>query len=423
MIDKPKLFLTLKEFWFFMLFLSILISIRLFVTYIDYQEFKDKPFYYTETKVLNAYEKDRDKKHFTVLKLYSQKLDLKFFTITSIPSKEIHQRLRVKLFPNSKMKFHEYLGTSFISSKINRIFPKDSNLKSNIIDYISTQHSNSMLSNFYNAIFLAEPLERELRSQVSKLGVSHLIALSGFHLGILSTILFFLLRPIYRLFQQHYFPYRFDLIDIGFSVLVILLLYLIFVDSPASLIRSYVMLLTTWILLILGVELLTLSFLVTITFIIITISPHLLLSLSFWLSVIGVFYIFLLLNYFSHVNKYIMTTIISFGIFILMLPVVHIIFPITTPLQLISPILSLLFTLFYPLSMILHLFGFGDILDPILLKLFTLDTFTVDRLIDPYIGFAYLSLSLVAFYDRRLFYLLLLVSFGFFIWFFILFWI
>ncbi len=423
MLEKPKLFLDSKQFWLSMLFLSSLLAIRIFLIYSDYKEFKDKPFYFTEVNVLQAYEKYKNNRYYTVLKLYSSDLDIQFFTISSIPSKEIYQRLRMKLFPNFKMRFMEYLGTSFISSQVNEIYPKESDLKGRILDYIDKQHQNSMVANFYSAIFLAKPLSKALRKQVSILGVSHLIALSGFHLGILSGLLFFLLRPIYRVFQQRYFPYRFDLIDVGFIVLIILAGFVWFVGSPPSLIRSYMMILSTWILLILGVELLTLSFLVTVILILLIIFPHLLLSLAFWLSIIGVFYIFLLLHYISHLNNITITALISFGLFVLMLPIVHIVFPIVSPLQLGSPFLSLIFTLFYPLSIFLHLICIGDILDSVLIQLFTLKGTTLEIVVNPFLGGAYLLLSIGAFYFRKIFYLLLIVAFGFFIYFFIYFWI
>ena len=423
MLEKPKLFLNRKQFWVSMLFLLFLLVARLFFLYSDYQEFKNKPFYFTTVDVLQAYEKTKGKRGYTVLKLYSPALKLTFFTITSISPKDIHQRLRMQLFPNYKMQFSEYLGTSFISSKVNRVFVEEHSAKVELLNAIVNQHQNGMIANFYNAIFFAEPLEKNLRNQVSKLGISHLIALSGFHLGILSALLFFLLRPLYRFFQQRYFPYRFDLIDVGFVVLVILAGYVWFVDAPASLLRSYMMILSTWVLLFLGVELLTLSFLSTIVLILLILFPHLLVSLAFWFSVMGVFYIFLLLHYFSHVGKIMMTLIISFGLFILMLPVVHMVFPMTTPLQLLSPFLSLLFSAFYPLSMLLHLLGIGYLLDGVLLQLFTMES-SVNSVVVPSLltGF-YLLLSLGAFYFRRLFYLLLSLCLIFSMYLFIGFWL
>lgn len=423
MLEKPKLFLTLKQFWFSMLFLFLLLFIRLFFLYSEYEEFKEKPFYFTEVTVIKAYTKVKNSSSYTVLKLYSSDLNLNFFTTTFLNSTKIHQKLRMKLFPSNKMKFSEYLGTSFINSKVNEIFLEEKSSKVELLNFINHQHENKMISDFYNAIFFADPLEKNLRNQVSKLGISHLIALSGFHLAILSGLLFFLIRPLYRFFQQRYFPYRFDLLDVGFMVLVILAGYVLFVDAPASLIRSYMMILTTWILLLLGVELLTLSFLSTITLILLIIFPHFLLSLAFWFSVMGVFYIFLLLHYFSHVNKLMMTLIISFGIFLLMLPVVHMVFSMTTPLQLFSPFLSLAFSFFYPLSMGLHLLGIGELFDGLLVQLFTIESSESQILVSPFLGIVYLLLSLGAFYSKVLFYLLAFVSLGFSLKLFMGFWV
>ena len=272
-----------------------------------------------------------------------------------------------------------------------------------------------MVSNFYKAIFFATPLEKNLRVQVASLGISHLIALSGFHLAILSTLLFFLIRLLYRPIQQYYFPSRFDLYDVGFLVLVLLAWYVWFVDAPPSLLRSYTMMFLAWVLLVLGMNLLSFTFLSTVVLFLLVIFPKMLLSLAFWFSVLGVFYIFLLLKYFSHLNKYLMTLIISFGIFILMLPIVHLVFPIVNLLQLTSPFLSLLFTIFYPLGMGLHLFGIGDIFDPLLLNLFTLKSNEYEFMVHFGYGIAYLLLSFLSVYYKWLFYMLFLVAFLFFV--------
>ena len=409
MLEKPKLFLNLKQFWFSMLFLFLLLLVRLSFIYVEYQNFREKPFYFTEVEVLKSYSKIKNKKSYTVLKLYSSELNLNFFTTTWISSTEIHQRLRMKLFPTVEMKFFEYLGISFINSKVNEVFKAEKSSKSEVLKFIDHQHENSMVSNFYNAIFFAQTVEKDLRNEVSKLGVSHLIALSGFHLAILWSLLFFLLRPLYRFFQQRYFPYRFDLLDVGFIVLLFLAWYVWFVDAPASLIRSYTMIFTTWILLILGVELVTLSFLSTIVLLILTVFPNLLVSLAFWFSVVGVFYIFLLLHYFSAVHKFLMTLIVSFGLFFLMLPVVHMVFPLTTPLQLLSPFLSLAFSIFYPMSMGLHILQIGGLFDGWLLHLFMLQSSEVQMVVPALFGTSYLLLSLGAFYSKKLFYVLTLI--------------
>lgn len=423
MLEKPKLFLTLKEFWFVIIFLLILLGVRLSFFYSDYQHFIVKPFYYTQVEVLQAYHKKGKYHTYTILKLYSSALNLNFFTRTTRLENPLSKCLRIKVFPDNKMSFFDYLGTSFMHSQIKEEYPLVVDTKSKLLESIAHQHATAMMRNFYQAIFFAEPLMKSLRYQVSILGVSHLIALSGFHLAILSTLLFFLLRPLYRVTQQHYFPYRFDLLDIGLMVLIILAWYVWFVGAPPSLLRSYMMLLMAWILLFLGLELLSFTFLSFIVMLLLVLFPKMLLSLAFWFSVLGVFYIFLLLCYWSHLNKYMMSVVISFSIFLLMLPIVHMVFPIVSPLQLLSPFLSLVFSIFYPLTIGLHLIGMGNLFDSWLLQLFSLKSPINHVVVAPFYGIIYLLLSLMALYSRWFFYLLFLSAFGFFLWLFMGFWV
>ncbi len=423
MLEKPKLFLNAKEFWLIVSLLLLLLLVRVIFLYKSYQEFKEKPFYYTDVEVLQAYEKQSKEGAYTILKLYAPTLDLNFFSRTKMSVQALSPTLRLKLFPHQEMSFFDYLGTSFIFSSINQIYEQKRGIKDDFLTFIEKQHEDEKIASFYKAIYFATPLDSVLRTQVSRLGVSHLIALSGFHLAILSTLLFFLIRPLYRFFQQRYFPYRFDLYDVGFVVLVVLASYVYFVDAPASLLRSFAMLAVTWVVLVLGIELLSFTFLSITVLFLLVLFPKMLLSLAFWFSVAGVFYIFLLLHYFANLNRYLMTLAISFGIFILMLPIVHMVFPLVSPLQLSSPFLSLGFSLFYPLSILLHVVGMGSLFDSMLLKIFTLEVSEKLVIVDRLYGVAYLVLSFLAIFSKRIFYLLLLAAMLFSIWLFMGFWV
>ena len=419
MLEKPKLFLTAKEFWVVVSIFLLLLFLRLSFIYDEYKTFSQKEFYFTHVEVIQQYQKSKNGKTYTILRVYSKELDLNFFTRTYRDEVYLGRGLRLKLFPHKNMNFFDYLGKSFISSRINRVYKLPPSFKYLLLEKIAEQHQNSQIIDFYQAIFLATPLQKGLRKQVSILGVSHLIALSGFHLGILWGVLFFLFKPLYRLIQQAYFPYRFDLIDVGFFVLLLLGWYVWFVDSPASLLRSYTMMVMGWGVLILGIELLTFSFLATMIMILLLLFPKMLLSLAFWFSVLGVFYIFLLVERFRTLNKLLMMLLISFGIFVLMLPIVHMIFPITSTLQLYSPLLSLAFTPFYPLSILAHLIGHGGVFDGLLVALFNLESNTVEIKLDIIYGTGYLLLSFAAIYFRWLFYPLLIMAIGFMGWMFL----
>ena len=406
-LQKPKLFLDRKGFMLAMGLLLLLLLVRLFFRYQVYQDFITKPFYYTYTTVLHAYEKSKNGKQYTVLKLKSQE-NLSFYTTTHRKGHFHHKRLRLQIFPNESIKFTEYLGTFYVKSKIKHQEKLALSFKDSVLERVSKQHETEGLQSFYHAIFFATPLSKSLREKIAKLGVSHLVALSGFHVGILWGMVYGLLFLLYRPLQQKFFPYRHALFDVGLVSMVLLGFYVWFVGFPPSLLRSFVMLFLGWGVLLLGMELLSFTFLTSVMLTLLVIFPSLLVSLSFWLSVAGVFYIFLLLQYTQTFHlKVISLLVIPFGIFLLMLPIVHGIFGMTSVYQLLSPLLSILFVIFYPLMMVLHLLGFGALFDAQLLWLFDLPTQSIESLLPWWVVLIYVGVSLLAIWYRSMFYIVL----------------
>jgi len=406
-LEKPKLFPERKGFMLAMGALIFLLLIRLFFSYQAYQNFIAKPFYYTYVEVIVAYEKSKNGKRYTVLKLKSEEGFI-FYTTTHRKEDFNYKRLRLQIFPNESIHFTDYLGTFYVQSKIKHQEQLPLAFKNTLLNSVASQHKSEDLKSFYNAIFFATPLAKSLREQIAKLGVSHLVALSGFHLGILWGLVYGLLLLLYRPVQQKFFPYRHALFDVGLVAMILLGLYVWFVDFPPSLVRSYAMVLVGWGVLLLGIELLSFTFLTTILLSLVVLFPSLLVSLSFWLSVAGVFYIFLLLQYTQEFNAKIISFIfIPFGIFILMLPVVHGIFGMTSVYQLLSPLLSILFVPFYPFVMLLHLLGIGGIFDTYLLCLWSLPTQSFESLLPWWIVLGYIGLSMVAIWYRKMFYVVL----------------
>jgi len=412
-LEKPKLFPEKKMFVWVMVALVAVILIRLFFEYQSYRNFTSKPFYYTQAKVLNAYTKSKNGKYYQVLKLRSDD-GFTFYTTSHRKESFDHKYLRLKILPNEGISFKDYLGTFYVKSRIKDQEPLPLTFKDDLLGKVASQHQENALQSFYNAIFFATPLQKELREKISMLGVSHLVALSGFHLGILWGLVYGMLLLLYRPLQQRFFPYRHALFDVGLVAIIFLGAYLWFVDFPPSLVRSYAMVLVGWMVILLGMELLSFTFLTTIGLTLIALFPSLLVSLSFGLSIAGVGYIFLLLQYAKEFNKWIITLLfIPFGIFILMLPVVHAIFGVTSGYQLLSPLLSLLFIPFYPLVMVLHVIGFGGVLDSALLWLFELPKESVDRLLPLWAMLGYVGLSLGAIWYRKVFYAVLVLAFGY----------
>ena len=402
-LEKPKLFPEKKIFIGVILFFLFVILIRLFFEYQAYQQFISKPFYYTHAKVLHAYQKSKGHQRYQVLKLRNQE-GLTFYTTNYSKDHFAHKRLRLQIFPNKNISFADYLGTFYVKSRIKAQELLPATFKDRLLEKVASQHEKSSLQLFYNAIFFATLLEKELREKIGMLGVSHLVALSGFHLGILWGLVYGLMLLLYRPLQQHFFPYRHALFDVGLTAMILLGTYVWFVDFPPSLVRSYAMVLVGWIVLLLGLELLSFTFLTIIILILVALFPSLLVSLGFGLSVAGVFYIFLLLQYSKGVKTWIISLIfIPLGIFLLMLPIVHTVFPVTSGYQLLSPLLSLLFIPFYPFVIGLHLLGWGSLLDTGLSALFALPKSSTESLLPLWAILGYIGISIGAIWSKKLF--------------------
>ena len=409
-IEKPALFGNRREWGYFIVLIGLLLSVRLFVSYQSYRDFVTKPLYYTTATILNTYPKERNGRAYSVLKLHDEEGRV-FFTSANSTKHHRGERVRLALYPGERIGFWDYVGSFYIKSRIAQTLPSPSTIKQQLEQKVASQHDSPMMQSFYQGIFFASPLSQALREKISLLGVSHLVALSGFHLGILWSLIYGLLLFVYKPVQQRYFPYRFSLLDVGFVTVLVLGLYLWFVAFPPSLVRSYAMVLVGWVVILLGMELLSFTFLTIIGLILLLLFPALLVSLGFWLSVAGVFYIFLLLHYTKGLHKGIISLlVIPLGIFVLMLPVVHTVFGMTTPYQLLSPLLSILFIPFYPLAMVLHLLGMGGLLDDGLLWLFGFSPVGTEKLMPFWAAAVYVGLSVAAIWSRVVFLLLLVLA-------------
>jgi competence protein ComEC len=409
MIPPPTLYFFKEEFKYTIWVLIALVIIRLGFEYLSYREFVSKPFYFTQATVVDSYTKTKHNYTYTVLKLQSK--DLTFYTTTHKRSDFANTSLRVELFPTTDISFASYLSSFYVKSKIKSIQKLPQTTKMQIIQYIQKQHDNLLLSQFFSAIFFATSLPKDIREQISKLGISHLVALSGLHLGLLWSFIYMILYYPYKYLHYNVFPYRFIYFDLGFIALVVLGAYVYFVGYPPSLIRAYGMIFFAWLMLILGIEVLDFELFATVVAILLVLMPWLVFSIGFWLSVAGVFYIFLTLRYTKRYSAKVITfVILPFVIFLLMQPIVHTIFPMTTIYQLLSPIFSVLFTPFYIISIILHLFGWGGVFDSLLTTLLTLDITSVDIKLPIWLLVGYLYLSYKAIFSKRYFYILLFTA-------------
>ncbi|RUM65754.1 MAG: ComEC/Rec2 family competence protein [Sulfurospirillum sp.] len=368
-MEKLDLFRSKKEMLLFTLFMLLLFAGHLLLRYHYFQQFHEHKFFHTGATVLNHYQKRKPSgKIYQVLKLRSDNGAVFYTTNYEDLINLKGRRVRLGIITD-KITFTEYLRTFYVPSYDIRIFEKERGIKSWLHEKIVGQHESNTTAELFSALFLGEPIGKPLRRDVSKLGISHLIAISGFHLGVLFAILYFLFRYPYYQLQNRYFPYRNMRFDLTMVILAILFAYLWMLDFIPSLLRSFVMLAYGFFLFHRHFKILSFEVLFVTVVTILVIFPSFLFSIGFWFSVAGVFYIYLFLHHFSHLKAWQIVILLNIWVYLLMIPVVHYFFTTFSWYQLCSPLLSILFVIFYPLEMLLHLIGQGDLLDGMLLKL------------------------------------------------------
>lgn len=411
-LERVELF-TKKEFLSFLLLSLFILSYSLLINFQEYKNLTRFDSYIINATVLKQYTKTKDSKSYQVLKLKTDN----GVTFYSGAKKSFANakgiELTLEIFAG-KITFYQYLTGFYAYSRVQNINKKET-LKQKINSYIASQHNNENMANIYLALFSASSLNKNLQTTFSTLGVSHLLAISGFHLGVLSGLLFFLIRPIYNFFQNRYFPYRNSKFDIFLIVAVSLLLYLSFLGSPPSLLRAFGMLIVGFVLYDRGIKIISMQTLLLTVILLVVIFPKLTFSLGFWLSISGVFYIFLFMIHFKHLSKIKQFILIPFWVYILMLPFSLSIFSNFSIYHPLSVIWTSLFTIFYPLSILLHLFNFGNIFDGILESYILLAQNQTSVALDVKWLVIHIVLSLVNIYKKSIVWLLLALSLSFFI--------
>ncbi len=389
---EVKLFEGKRDYFIFFALLSLIFLVNLTLKYNTYKNLTSKPVNTIYATVINQYQKTKHDKNYTVLKLRSDDGYI-FYTTSKEDLKNLmYDRLRLKIV-TKKIEFLDLFKGFYAPTFYLEVMQKDK-LKEKILNFITSQHKDNLTKELFSALFLAKPISKELRKKVSNLGISHLIAISGFHLGVLFFILYTLLKYPYRFFQDRFFPYRNRRFDLTVFIIAILFFYLYLLGFVPSLVRSYVMLIVGFVLYDRFVKIVSFEVLAVAILLILAFIPSFFFSIGFWFSVSGVFFIYLFLNYFSHLKEWQIVLFLNLWVYIMMLPIIHYIFPKFTFLQFLSPLLSIAFILFYPLELFLHLVGMGGVLDEWILKLFDLksNSYFISTPLWFLVGFLLLSL-------------------------------
>ena len=361
---EPVPLLEGKREWIaFFLAAALLFGLHLAWRYREYRRFVDRPLAYVWGRVFWVAPVPDERGRIRA-KVCAPEIGC-FWTAWHTKSDDLEgRRVRLKIFLRRPPGFVRYLRGAYLPTRVLERSLEPPDLRSRLGRWIERQHSSSEMAALYRALFLADPLPDTLRQKLTAWGINHLAALSGFHLGILTGVLWAFLGPAYRRLQRRFFPWRHELRDVGMAVMLLLAAYLWLTGAPPSLLRAYVMALLGWIALLWGVEIKRYGFLAVVAGVLLVLFPELFFSWGFWLSMSGVYFIYLLLHRAGSVPSWLMGgAVIPAGLFLLMAPLVHTLFERVTPGQPLSILISLLFVPFYPLAMLSHLAGAGGVMD------------------------------------------------------------
>lgn len=399
-MQNLPLFKDNKERRVFFIIIFLVFLFNIYNEYTNFTKFKTNEIYETKGTIVNSYSKE----NYLILKIKTK--NFTFFTSTQQKS-QFYKFQNINIYVvTQNIDFYSYLKGFYTKSFNLTIIKHDKTLKESLIQLIESQHSSKEIASLYSALFLASSLDPSIRELASNLGISHLIAISGFHLGLISFVLYFILHLLYNKVHNSLVPYRNKRFDIMIIVTILLFTYLLFLDLPASLLRAFVMFVFALFLLRCNIKLISFETLFIITIFIIALFPKLLFSLSLWFSIAGVFYIFLFLKYFKGMNKYLQLLIFNFWIYLAINPIVHYFFATTSLEQLFSPLLTILFTLFYPISVLLHMINLGGLFDGLLQYLINLDIVSSETFTPLWVFLIYLLISFFSTLKKEFFILL-----------------
>ncbi len=349
-----------KNYFYISTFLILLFIVNLSFEYKKYKDFIEEEIFISDFEVSNIY----DKKEYIVLKLTNN--DFVYFTSINNNLKVEKLQSLTALLNTKNIDFISYLKGFYAKTLFIENIKTKENFRINLYKKINQNHEKQEIKELFGALFLATSISQKLREICANYSISHLIAISGFHLAVLSLIIYLFSYYPYSYLQKKYFPYRNKKFDISIITILILGIYFIFIGLVPSLFRSYLMLILAIYFLRYNIKILSFMTLLLTFLIIVAIYPKFLFSISFWFSILGVFYIFLYLQYFKNLPKSFSFFFFNFWLFFAFNPIVHYFFYTTSYEQLLSPIITIVFTVFYPFELILHILSYPNILDSFL---------------------------------------------------------
>jgi competence protein ComEC len=392
-IESVPLFHSLKEILFFLVAVSVLFLFSFGLDYLNYKRLTRFDESVIGATVLQQYPKTVGERHYKVLKLRTD--DGATFYMAAGEALRDLRGYGVRVFVRTpSLNFWTYMKGFYAKGYVEAVYPKRlANYRA--ADRIRAQHDDPAAGELFAAMFTAAPLSAAMHQKLSALGISHLLAISGFHIGLLGGLLFLLLRLPYRMLQSRYFPWRSAKLDLFILGAGIMLGYVLFLQMTPSVLRAFTMTLIGFFFYDRGIRVVSFQSLLFTVLVLCALWPKLLFSMGFWLSVSGVFYIFLFLQRFEHAGKTFTFVGMHIWVYLMMLPIAIGIFGTFSAVHPVSIFWTMLFIPFYPIALLAHLLGQGAMLDGVLHTLLSLEMHPVRWKSDIVLVAEWIALSLL----------------------------
>ena len=392
MLARVKLLHTPKSYLYYILIVATISGFSLLFTYHDYTNLKQFDSY--KAKALLLFTRYNETKHRYLIGFrYNNTLKGYIYSKKDY-SASVGHYVDVVTY-TTKLTFIEYLKKRrYFHGYIAKVYP-DKPLQYRLADLIVSAHYNKEIGALYATLFCATPLPKAMYEQITLLGIPHLVAISGYHLSLLFMLLYAVFNIFYKPIHRRYFPFRHRKRDVTVVVMALLYGYGTFLAFPPSVMRALAMLFIGYILYDRGIEIVSFETLFITVTLLVAFDISLLFSTGFWLSVAGVFYIFLFLQYAKNLHVALQFIAIHIWMYLAMLPLSLYLFGSYSNYHFLSIILTMLFNLFYPLSMFAHLLGYGELFDPLLERLLHIDMRPIEVVFPLWALMLHVALSLI----------------------------
>lgn len=377
-----------------------LLFINLFIEYSKFLKLIDEEIYETKVEITNIYQKANH----DILRVKADNFE--FFTNIKKDENIKKSDLLNITFISKNLNFLDYLKGFYATTLYFDFLPKEETFKDKIIKKIEQNHTEPLIKELFLAMFLATPISVELRNICTNYAITHLIALSGFHLVAITFLIYWSFYFPYSYFHTRFFPYRNKKYDLLMISTLFLFYYLILTNIVPSLLRAFVMSILGIFLLRSNIKIVSFETLFFASLISLILFPSFIFSIGFWFSVIAVLYIFLFLKYFQNLNKYFQMLFFNVWMFLVFNPIIHYFFTQTAYEQFISIVLSILFAPFFIFEIFVHVFDFAIFFDDYIKAFLNYEIVSFDFKTNLYFFLFYILLSFLSIFYKYAFYLL-----------------